>query len=196
MRSRVITAETLAENQETWLTGPGTQASYLTIQQDPQQPFSFTQYLLCVRHCIWHMSASYTLTATLWNRHCSCPHLFHRKYFILFLNWNIVALHCCVSFSVSSGAQSCPILCHPMDCSMPGLPVHRQLPEITQTYVHWVSDAIQPSHPLSSPSPPAFNLSWHHGLFQWVSSSHKVAKVLEFLLQHQSFQWIFRTDFL
>ena len=74
----------------------------------------------------------------------------------------------------------------------PGLPVHHQLPESTQTHVHWVSDAIQPSHPLSSPSPPALNLSQHHGLFKWVSSSHQVAKVLEFQLQHQSFQWIFR----
>ena len=67
----------------------------------------------------------------------------------------------------------------------PGLPVHHQLPESTQTHVHWVSDAIQPSHPLSSPSPPAFNLSQHQGLFKWVSSSHQVAKVLEFHLQHQ-----------
>ena len=75
-------------------------------------------------------------------------------------------------------------------------PGHQQLPEFTQTHVHRVSDAIQPSHPLSSPSPPAFNLSQHQGLFQWVSSSHQVAKVLEFQLQHQSFQWIFRTDFL
>ena len=66
-----------------------------------------------------------------------------------------------------------------MDCSMPGLPVHHQLPEFTQTHVHWVSDAIQPSHPLSSPSPPAFSLSQHQGLFKWVSSSHQVAKVLE-----------------
>ena len=83
-----------------------------------------------------------------------------------------------------------------MDCSTPGLPVHHQLPEFTQTHVHWVGDASQPSHPLSSPSPPAFNLSQHQGLFQWVSSSHQVAQVLEFQLQHQSFQWIFRTDFL
>ena len=67
-------------------------------------------------------------------------------------------------------------LCDPMDCSMPGLPVHHQLLEFTQTHVHWVSDAIQPSHPLSSPSPPAFNLFQHQGLFQWVSSSHEVAK--------------------
>ena len=83
-----------------------------------------------------------------------------------------------------------------MDCSMPGLPVHHQLPEFTQTHVHWVGDAIQPSHPLSSPSPPAFNLSQHQGLFQWVSSSHQVVKVLEFQLQHQSCQWTFRTDCL
>ena len=93
-------------------------------------------------------------------------------------------------------AQSCPAVWDPMDRSTPGLPVHHQLPEFTQTQVHWVSDAIQPSHPLSAPSPPAFNLSQHQGLFKWVSSSHQVAKVLEFQLQHQSFQWIFRTDFL
>ena len=74
-----------------------------------------------------------------------------------------------------------------MDCSTPGLPVHHQLPELTQTRVHWVGDTIQPSHPLSSPSPPGFNLSQHQGLYQWVSSSHQVAKVLEFQLQHQSF---------
>ena len=82
------------------------------------------------------------------------------------------------------------------DCSTPGFPVHHQLLELTQTHVHWVSDAIQPSHPLSSPSPPTLNLSQHWGLFQWVSSSHQVAKVLEFQLQHQSFQWTLRTDFL
>ena len=83
-----------------------------------------------------------------------------------------------------------------MDRSMPGLPVHQQLPELTQTHVHRVSDAIQPSHPLSSPSPLAFNLSPKQVLFKWVSSSHQVAKVLEFQLQHQSFQWIFRTELL
>ena len=96
----------------------------------------------------------------------------------------------------SSVAQSCPTLCHLMDCSMPGLPVHHQLPEFTQTHAHWVNDAIQPSHLLSSPSPPAFNLSQPQGLIKWVSSSHQVAKVLEFQLQHQSFQWTPRTDFL
>ena len=82
----------------------------------------------------------------------------------------------------------------PWITGMPGLPVHHQLPEFTQTHVHPVSDAIQPSHPLSSPSPPAFNLSLHQSLFQWVSSPHKVAIFLKFQLQHQSFQWIFRTD--
>ena len=74
-----------------------------------------------------------------------------------------------------------------MDCSTPGFPVHHQLPELAQTHLHRVSDAIQPSHPLSSPSPPAFNLFQHQGLFQWVSSSDRVAKLLEFQLQHQSF---------
>ena len=88
----------------------------------------------------------------------------------------------------SSVAQSCPTLCDPMNRSTPGLPVHHQLPEFTQTHAHRVSDAIQPSHPLSPPFPPAPNPSQHQGLFQRVNSSHEVAKVLEFQLQHQSFQ--------
>ena len=96
----------------------------------------------------------------------------------------------------SSVAQSCPSLCDAMNHSTPGLPVHHQLPESTQTHVHWVADAIQPSHPLSSPSPPALNLSQHQCLFKWVSSPHQAAKVLEFQLQHQSFQWTPRTDLL
>ena len=95
----------------------------------------------------------------------------------------------------SSVAQLCSTLCDPMDCSMPGFPVHHQLPQLAQTHVHQVSDAIQPSYPLSSPSPPAFNLSQQQSLFQWVSPSHHVAKALEFHLQYHSFQWIFRTDF-
>ena len=94
----------------------------------------------------------------------------------------------------SSVAQSCPTLCDPMDYCTPGLSVHQQLLEFTQTHVHWVGDAIQPSYPLSSPSPPAFNLSQHQGLSKWVSSSHEVAKALEFQLQHQSFQWTLRAD--
>ena len=88
----------------------------------------------------------------------------------------------------SSVSQSCPTVCDPTNHSTPGLSVHHQLPEFTQTHVHWVGDPIQPSHPLSSPSLPAFNLSQHQGLFKWVSSSHQVAKILEFQLQHQSFQ--------
>ena len=97
-------------------------------------------------------------------------------YFLLNLNMNQPS----VQFSLVT--QSCPTLCDPMNRSTPGLPVHHQLPEFTQSHVHWVSDAIQPSHPLSSPSPPAPNPSQHHSLFQWVNSSHEVAKVLEFQL--------------
>ena len=93
----------------------------------------------------------------------------------------------------SSVAQSCLTLWDPMDCSTPGFLVHHQLLELAQIHVHWVGDAMQPSHPLSPPSPPAFDLSQHQGLFQWVL--HQVAQVLGFQLQHQSFQWVFRTDF-
>ena len=100
------------------------------------------------------------------------------------------------SVQFSSVTQSCLTLCYPMNHSTPGLPVHHQLPEFTQTHVHQVGNAIQPSHPLSSPSPPAPNPSQHQGLFQWVSSSHEVAKVLAFQLQHQSFQWTPKTDLL
>ena len=96
----------------------------------------------------------------------------------------------------SSVAQSRLTLCDPMDSSTPGLPVHHQLPDFTHTHVSWIGDAIQPSHPLSSPSPPAFNLSQHQGLFKWVSSAHQVAKILEFQLQHQPYQWTPRTDLL
>ena len=103
-----------------------------------------------------------------------------------FIYWWICGLFLCLQFS--SVAQSCPTLCDPMNRSMPGLPVHHQLTEPTQTHVHWVGDTIQPSHPLSSSSPPALTLCQHQGLFKWVSSSHQVAKGLEFQLQHHSFQ--------
>ena len=92
------------------------------------------------------------------------------------------ALLKCQSVQFSSVAQSCPTLCDPMNRSTPGLPVHHHLPEFIQTHVHWGGDAIQPSHPLSSPSSPAPNPSQHQSLFQWVDSSHEVAKVLEFQL--------------
>ena len=101
-----------------------------------------------------------------------------------------------ILLTIISVAQSCPTLCDPMNHSTPGLPVHHQLLESTQTHVHWVSDPIQPSYPPSSPSPPALNLSQHQGLFKWVSSLHQVAKVLEFQLQHQSFQCTPRTGLL
>ena len=87
---------------------------------------------------------------------------------------------------INSVAQSCPTLCDPMDCSTPGLPIHHQIPEFTLTHIHSVGDATQPSPPLLSPSPPAFNLFQHQGLFKWVSSLQQVAKVSEFQLQHPS----------
>ena len=102
------------------------------------------------------------ISMLLWNGHYNC-------YFIR-------------SDQIRSVTQSCLTLCDPMNRSTPGLPVHHQLPEFTETHIHWVSDAIQPSHLLSSPSPPAPNPSQHHSLFQWVNSSHEVAKVLEFQL--------------
>ena len=117
------------------------------------------------------------------------PQLIKKTLPLLFLSWGLLPSCCSV-------AESCLALCDPMDCSTPGFPVFHCVLEFAQTHVHWVSDAIQPSHPLLSPSPPAFNLSWHQGLFQQVSSSHQVAEVLELQLQHQSSQWIFRVDFL
>ena len=101
-----------------------------------------------------------------------------------------------LQFSSAQFSHSVVSICDSMNCSMPGLPVHHQLPESTQTPVHWVGDAIQPSHHLSSSSPPALNLSQHQGLFKWVSSSHQEAKVLEFQLQHQVYQGTPRTDLL
>ena len=100
------------------------------------------------------------------------------------------------SVQFSSVTQPCLTLCDPMNRRAPGLPVHQQLLESTQTHIHWVGDVIQSSHPLSSHSPPALNLSQHQGLFKWVSSSHQVAKLLEFKLQNQSFIWRPRTDLL
>ena len=155
--------------------------------------------------CWWHFQDApwYALAAT------SCHQFFPRCEALLkFLtdvniwdwgirNWNSQNSWEFLTSSVQfSSVAQCPTLCDPVDCSRPGIPVHHQLLEFTQTHVHWVGDVIQPSHPLSSPSSPTFNLSQHQGLFKWVSSSHQVAKVLELQLQHQSFQWIFRTDFL
>ena len=98
-------------------------------------------------------------------------------------------------FCCCSVPQLCLILCDLVDCSMPGFSVLHHLPDVAQTHAHWVGDAIQPSRPLLSPSPPAFNISQHQGLF-WVGSLHQLAEVLELPLQHQSFHWIFKVDFL
>ena len=100
-------------------------------------------------------------------------------------------ISCCCSVS-----RSCLTLCDLVDCSTLGFPVLRYLLEFAQTHVHWVTDAIQPSHPLLLPSPTALNLSQLQGLFQWFGSSHQAAKGLKFQFQHQSFQWIFKADFL
>ena len=122
----------------------------------------------------------------------TCPSYNKQKHLGFFLSV-IFQAHCtrlsfpCSSVQFSSLTQSCPTLCDPMNRSTPGLPVHHQFPEFTQTHAHRVGDAIQPSHPLLSLSP-APNPSQHQGLFQWVSSSREVSKVLEFQLQHQSFQ--------
>ena len=115
-------------------------------------------------HAIWKNSSNYDVKLDL---------------SLIQITWLISAFS---SVEFSSVAQSCPTLCDPMNRSTPGLSVHYQLPEFTQTHVHWVGDAIQPFHPLSSPSPPAPNPSQHQSLFQWVNSSHEVAKVLEFQL--------------
>ena len=113
----------------------------------------------------------------------------------LLLVFKQIIMSIIVMFQFSSVPQSCPTLCDPMDCSTQGFPVHHQLPELAQTHVHQVGDAIQPSHPLSSRSP-AFSPSQNQGLFQWGSYLHQLAKVLEFQFHHQSFQWKFTTDLL
>ena len=133
-----------------------------------------------------------TLTASGWWIHCGVHEIWVGE--PLSSMPFIFAISTIIQFS--SLTQSCLTLCNPMDCSMPGLPVHHQLPEFTQTHVHRVGDAIQPSPSMSSPSPLTFNLSQHQGLFKWVSSLYQVPKVLEFQLQHQPFQWTPRTDLL
>ena len=130
---------------------------------------------------------------------CNGPIVDHSTFafiFIIYCDYIYIYTHIYVSVQFSSVAQPCPALCNPMDYSMSGFPAHHQFPELAQTYVHCVSDAIQPSHLLSSLSPPAFNPSQHQGLFQWVSSLHQVTEVLKLQLQYQSFQWVFSTGFL
>ena len=143
----------------------------------------------CTEHCGLIMSMCY------WLLHCADLFLIVLQVCLSYYNLFVCFNQFSFLEKFSSVTESCPTLCSPMDCSMPGFSVHHQLSELAQTHAHWVSDAVQPSHPLSSPSP-AFDLSQHQDIFQWVSSSHQVAKVLELQFQHQSFQWTFRTDLL
>ena len=156
-----------------------------------------------LRHCGCHSQFQHriiSLPCWAWTVLSTFPASDHLQSLLAHhITWDTVCfiVGCWVSFSsVSSVAQLCPTLCDPMDCTTPGFPVHHQLLELAQTHIHRVGDAIQPSLPLLSLSPLAFNLSQHQGLFKWVSALRQVDKVLVFQLQHQSFQWIFRTDFL
>ena len=122
------------------------------------------------------------------------PFLTRVEFLPILIWWVFSGVHilsCCCPVT-----KLCPALCDPMDCSMPGLPVLHCLLEFAQIHVCWVGDAIQPSHTLSPPCPPALNLSQHQGPFQWVESLLQVAKVLEPQIQHQSLQWLLRVDFL
>ena len=120
----------------------------------------------------------------------------HLSLFVFAVHMFSLAEYLFISVQFSSVAQSCLTICNPMNHSTPGLPVRHQLPEFTQTHVHWVGDAIQPSCPLSSPFPPALNLSQHQGLSNELGSLHQVAKILGLQLQHRFIQWIFRVSFL
>ena len=145
-------------------------------------------YLLCM---IFRMTVEKTFSVVSIQRRFYPDHLSLRGKIL-----NIVIFQWIYTCNISSVTQLCPTLCNSMDCSTPGFPVHQQLLEFTQTHVNWASDAIQPIHPLSSPSPPALNLSQCQDLFKWVTSSHQMAKVLDFQLQYQSFQWTLSSDFL
>ena len=157
---------------------------------------TFLQHLWIVRRLTFIHSVNKNTyyregTVGSW-RWCKIKTMFALRYHWLYL----IKLLTPSLLQFSSVTQSCLTPCNPMNHSIPGLPVHHQLPEFTQTHMHRVGDVIRPSHPLSSPSPPAPNPSQHQGLFQWVNSLHEVAKVLEFQPQHQSFQWTPRTDLL
>ena len=144
--------------------------------------------LMTVRVAVWGIQSHKVLTSFSRNSQ-SCRILGRNKY-LYSSELDATVQFSSVQFNDSVVSDSVT----PMDCYTPGFPVHHPLPELAQAHIHQVSDAIQPSHPLSSPTLPAFNLAQHQGLFQWLSSSHQVAKVLE--LQYRSFQWIFRVDFL
>ena len=145
-------------------------------------------FILFIPLHLWSLFKSFGLSSLL--TFCLVPYLvlpppnIYRPQFL-------IGLEVCCSVT-----QSYLTICSSMDCTMLGFPVLHCLPELAQVHIHWVSDAIQPSHPLLSPSPLAFNLSQHQGLFQGVNFSHQVTKGLELWFQHQSFQWLFRVDFL
>ena len=140
--------------------------TYLPLVKKVSLHALFSSPSRSLKHSFWHLVVTFLWTRVFLHVHRSCCCCFVSKLYLT--------------------------LCDTPDCYMPGFPVFHHLLEFAQTHLHWVGDAIQPSHPLSSPSPPAFSVSQHQGLFQWVSSSHQVANVLE--LQPQ--QWIFRVDFL
>ena len=150
------------------------------------------------RSCYYPLPLYYpiqSLLPSLHNKPLQCNFLNREIIKFEFLpEWHSTSSMICYSFS--SVAKSSLTVWDPTDCSTPGFPDHHQLPKLAQTQVHWVYDAVQPSHPPSSPSSPAFNLFQHLDLFQWGSSLHPVAKVLESQLQHQSFQWMLSVDFL
>ena len=182
--------------QKLYLLRSPSKREYLPGSHHPSEPeiVEFTSHHNSTNtHCFSIIHRSHTPKPTGKSHFPLETHSFQRDstlFFHIRISW-ILPL---VQFTLAP--QLCQTHCDPVDCSLPGFPVHRQPLELAQTHVYPVSDAIQPSHPLSSPSPPAFNLSQHRSLFKWVGSLYQVAKVLEFQLQHQSFQWIFRTDFL
>ena len=196
LRDLRLSSRSAHPNSQPWSPAPGSCVSGDAAETPAETCGSFPPGSLCRVQGPPRLqpgSCCMGLHSTLWARNVAFLtfHLYHLPGLPL---EKYVTLGASVPFS--SVAQLCPTVCDPMKCSTPGLPVHHQLAEFTQTHAQRVGDAIKPSHPLSSPSPPAPNPSQHQGLFQWVSSSHQVAKLLEFQLQHQSFQWTPRTYLL
>ena len=166
-------------NNKDPLCNTGSYTLYLIITYNGKE---YVKEYIYIRICVYHFAIHQKPT-----QHCQSTIIQQQQQK---KNKDIVLLSIQFRHSVMSDSL------RPHGLQHTSLPVHHQFLELTQTHIHWVSDAIRPSHPLLSPSPPTFNLFQHQGLFQWVSSSHQVAKVLELQLQHQSFQRIFRTDFL
>ena len=154
--------------------------------------FNSNCFLTFLRFLLWVMNYLHPICWVTQSVPTSCNIYFKYLDILLTCFWSQIQIYyLCGQIALSqfsSVAQSCPTPCDPM--------VNHQLPEPPQTHIHHVSDSIQPSHPLSFPSPPDFNLSQHPGIYKWVSSSYQVAKVLELQLQHQAFQWISRADLL